>query len=282
MKKLLSFILLAAMAISIGGCKSDEKPDKSLDAVLRAGKIVVAISPDFAPSEFKDPNTGEVLGSDVFVANYIADYLGTKYNKTVELQIEEMTFSSCIAAVQAGSVDFSVNGYAATDDRKQNFLCSSPYGMTDSSSDSFQGLLIPVEDYNKYHSAEDFRGKTIAVQNTSLQYDLVAAQLPEDINIEFIANINMGANMVAEGKADALATTSETGKILSLNFDGLTMADFKFDYSSKGTVALVNLEDEALGAAISEAIEDMNANVKWEDIRAKYTDIANDLGVTNE
>ena len=38
----------------------------------------------------------------------------------------------------------------------------------------------------------------------------------------------------------------------------------------------------AMAISVSEAIEDMNANVNWEDIRAQYADIANDLGVTNE
>ena len=38
----------------------------------------------------------------------------------------------------------------------------------------------------------------------------------------------------------------------------------------------------AIAISVSEAIEDMNANVNQENIRAQYTDIANDLGVTNE
>lgn len=283
MKKLLSFILCAVLAISATACssKTRENKDPSFDNVLNAGKITVAISPDFAPSEFKNPETGEVLGSDVFVANYIADYLSEKHGKTIELVIEEMEFKSCIAAVQSGSVDFSVNGYAATEERKRNFICTSPYGMTESDSDSYQGLLIKESDYDNYHSAEDFSGKKIAVQNTSLQYNLVSEQLPQDIEVEFIGNVNMGANMLAEGKVDALATTSETAKILCLNFEGLKMADFKFDYTSTGTVALVNLENEALAAEISEAIEDMVANVNWEEVRAKYTDLANELGVKN-
>ena len=38
----------------------------------------------------------------------------------------------------------------------------------------------------------------------------------------------------------------------------------------------------AMAISVSEAIEDMNANANWKIIRAQYTDIANDLGVTNE
>ena len=38
----------------------------------------------------------------------------------------------------------------------------------------------------------------------------------------------------------------------------------------------------AMAISVSEAIEDMNANTNWKIIREQYTDIANDLGVTNE
>lgn len=278
MKKLFAFILTAAMAISMTACGSSEKEDTSLEDVKSKGKITVAISPDFAPSEFKDPNTGEVLGSDVFVAKYVADKLG------VELVIEEMDFKSCIAAVQSGSVDFSVNSFSATADRKENFYCSSPYGMTDSSSTSYQGMLVPADKVGEYKTTDDFVGKKIAVQNTSLQYDLVSSQLTEGYEIEFITNINMGATMLAEGKVDALATTSETGAILCKNFESLAMAEFKFDYTSTGTVAIVNKENVALGDAISAAIEEMTAdpNVNWTEIRQQYTDLANRLGVTND
>lgn len=278
MKKLFAFILTAAMAISMTACGSSEKEDTSLEDVKSKGKITVAISPDFAPSEFKDPNTGEVLGSDVFVAKYVADKLG------VELVIEEMDFKSCIAAVQSGSVDFSVNSFSATADRKENFYCSSPYGMTDSSSTSYQGMLVPADKVGEYKTADDFVGKKIAVQNTSLQYDLVSSQLTEGYEVEFITNVNMGATMLAEGKVDALATTSETGAILCKNFESLAMAEFKFDYTSTGSVALVNKENVALGDAISAAIEEMVAdpNVNWTEIRQQYTDLANRLGVTND
>ena len=287
MKKLFALALAAVMALSMAACSSssEEATDTSLQDVLDRGYITVAISPDFAPSEFKDPNTGEVLGVDPWVAQQIANYLG------VELKIEEMDFKSCIAAVQAGNVDFSLNGYAKTEERAENFYCTSYYGKTESTADSYQGIMILAENYDKYHSAEDFAtaGITIAVQNTSLQYNLVTAQLQDafpdnNLTIEFIANLNQGANMVATGKVDAMACTSESGTIMAKNFDGLVMADFKFDYTSEGSIGIVNIDDVALGDAISAAIDEMSADpdVNWTQIRSDYTDLANELGVTNE
>ncbi len=288
MKKIYAFVLAILAAISMSACSSKEPAqDTSLDDVLSKGEITVAISPDFAPSEFKDPNTGKILGSDVYVAQYVADYLSKKYDKEVNLKIEEMDFKTCQAAVQAGSVDFSVNGFSATEDRKENFYTTSHYGKTQSSSTSYQGLLINVKDVDKFTTAESFDGAKIAVQLSSLQDNLISAQLPNgdtvpgSIEKEYVTTITQGALYLADGKVDALATTSETGELLMQNYTGLVMAPFKLDYSSEGTVALVNKKHIALGDAISEAIDDMVANVDWAQIRQEYTDKAAELGVNN-
>ena len=288
MKKISAFVLAILAAISMSACSSKAPAgDTSLDDVLSKGEITVAISPDFAPSEFKDPNTGEILGSDVYVAQYVADYLSKKYDKEVNLKIEEMDFKTCQAAVQAGSVDFSVNGFSATEDRKENFYTTSHNGKTQSSSTSYQGLLINEKDVDKFTTAESFDGAKIAVQLSSLQDNLISAQLPNgdtvpgSIEKEYVTTITQGALYLADGKVDALATTSETGELLMQNYTGLVMAPFKLDYSSEGTVALVNKKHIALGDAISEAIDDMVANVDWEQIRQEYTDKAAELGVNN-
>ena len=106
MKKIIAFLLTALMATSMVACGSKQTVDTSLDDVINKGEITVAISPDFAPNEFKDPNTGEIMGSDIYIAQYVADYLSKKYDKEINLKIEEMDFKTCQAAVQAGSVDF--------------------------------------------------------------------------------------------------------------------------------------------------------------------------------
>ena len=288
MKKISAFVLAILAAISMSACSSKVPAgDASLDDVLSKGEITVAISPDFAPSEFKDPNTGEILGSDVYVAQYVADYLSKKYDKEVNLKIEEMDLKTCQAAVQAGTVDFSVNGFSATEDRKENFYTTSHYGKTRSSATSYQGLLINEKDVDKFTTAESFDGAKIAVQLSSLQDNLISAQLPNgdtvpgSIEKEYVTTITQGALYLADGKVDALATTSETGELLMQNYTGLVMAPFKLDYSSEGTVALVNKKHIALGDAISEAIDDMVANVDWAQIRQEYTDKAAELGVNN-
>ena len=288
MKKIIAFLLTALMATSMVACGSKQTVDTSLDDVINKGEITVAISPDFAPNEFKDPNTGEVMGSDIYIAQYVADYLSEKYDKEINLKIEEMDFKTCQAAVQAGSVDFSLNGYSATDDRKANFYITGFYGKTETSDASYQGFLINEKDLDKFTTAESFDGVKIAVQLSSLQDNLISAQLPNgdtvpgSIEKEYVTKITDGALYLADGRVDALATTSETGELLMKNYPGLVMAKFRLDYSSEGQVAIVNKKDVALGDAVSEAIADMVANIDWPQVRQEYTDKAAELGVTNE
>ena len=288
MKKIIAFLPTALMATSMVACGSKQTVDTSLDDVINKGEITVAISPDFAPNEFKDPNTGEIMGSDIYIAQYVADYLSKKYDKEINLKIEEMDFKTCQAAVQAGSVDFSLNGYSATDDRKANFYITGFYGKTETSDASYQGFLINEKDLDKFTTAESFDGAKIAVQLSSLQDNSISAQLPNgdtvpgSIEKEYVTKITDGALYLADGRVDALATTSETGELLMKNYPGLVMAKFRLDYSSEGQVALVNKKDVALGDAVSEAIADMVANTDWPQVRQEYTDKAAELGVTNE
>lgn len=288
MKKIIAFLLTALMATSMVACGSKQTVDTSLDDVINKGEITVAISPDFAPSEFKDPNTGEIMGSDIYIAQYVADYLSKKYDKEINLKIEEMDLKTCQAAVQAGSVDFSLNSYSATDDRKENFYITGFYGKTETSDTNYQGFLINEKDLDKFTTAESFDGAKIAVQLSSLQDNLISAQLPNgdtvpgSIEKEYVTKITDGALYLADGRVDALATTSETGTLLMKNYPGLVMAKFRLDYSSEGQVALVNKKDVALGDAVSEAIADMVANTDWPQVRQEYTDKAAELGVTNE
>lgn len=274
MKKILALVLSLVMAtMMFAACGGDAQASR-LDAIKEAGVLKVAISPDFAPSEFKDPTTGEVLGSDVFAAQYIADYLG------VELEIVELDFKACQVAVSTGTVDLSLSSFASTEEREENYICTTHYGF--STNDDFQGLLVNAGEADAFATPESFSGKKVAVQNASLQLNLALAQLPEDVVYEYVATVTTGALMLATGKVDALVTTSATGSLLASNYEGLAMAAFQFDYESDGTVGLIQLGQDELAAEVNAALEKMNAEENWGEIRAYYTQVAEDLGVTNE
>lgn len=266
------------MTISLTACGGGEEKS-TIDQIIEQGYITVAISPDFAPSEFKDPTTGEIMGTDVEFAKYIADYIGKKYDTTVELKIKEMDFAACQAAVATNTVNFSMNGYADTDERKQNYILPGPYAILKAEDDSYHGALVKKGTVIK--TADDFKGLQIACQQASLQYNLAMAQLPIDEmpEIKFIDNLTTGAMMVATDKVDAVIMTNGSAAPLIANGADLEMAEFQFVYDSEGTYALVNIDEEELGQLIGEALVQANADIDYDALYKEMTDTALALGL---
>ena len=280
MKKLLALVLAMVMAMSMVACGgSDEEPKSTIDQILEQGYITMATSPDFAPSEFKDPITGEVMGTDIEYGKYVAKYISDKYGVPVELKIEEMDFKSCQAAVSTNSVHFSLSGYAETPERAANYNLVGPYATISSEEDTYHGAL--VKKGLKLETAEDFKNIKIGAQQASLQYNLAVEQLPisEMPDIEFITNLNMGATMVATGKIDALITDSGAGELLVNNNPDLEMAAFKFEFESEGNVGLVNLNETELAELVKEALLAADKDLDYSQLRTDMTAKAKSLGL---
>ena len=120
LKKLFAMMMVLVMVLGCfagcGGGSEEESGgtevagDQSLQSVLDSGKLHVAVSPDYAPYEYLDLLTGEIKGSDIEFAKHIGEELG------VEIVFEQMSFESCLAAVNTGSVDLMIScmGYSVT------------------------------------------------------------------------------------------------------------------------------------------------------------------------
>ena len=116
--KILCIALCAVMILScFAGCG---KKGKTIDDIKKAGKLVIATSPDFPPFEELLPD-GSVEGIEIDILNLICDKLG------VELVIEQMDFDSVIPGIQAGKYDMGVSGISVTEERQKNALFTDPY-----------------------------------------------------------------------------------------------------------------------------------------------------------
>ena len=269
MKKIIGLLIASLMVVcAAGGALADGK----LDKILESGKIVMATSPDFAPSEFIDPNkTGQdaIVGSDIELGKYIAEKLG------VELVIESMDFAAVQAAVVQGRVDMAISGFAYTPERAESMELSTYYNME---SDDGQGLLVMKEKAAEFTKAEDFAGKKIAAQNASLQYNLVTAQLP-DATVELITVVSDGVMLLINGKVDAVAVSGDNGLGFVNNYDVLTMCEFYFQDDSEGTVLAVTKGETDLIAAINEIILEVNELGLYKVWKAEAVELSNALGI---
>lgn len=260
MKKFAAFLLIAIFAFTLVACggpatgddngNGDEGYANVLEKIKGEGKMVLGVSPDYAPCEFVDPTKDgpdKYVGSDIEFAKYIAEKLG------VELVIEAMDFDSIQAAVQTGKVDIGISGFSWMADRAEAVYLSDTYNMNDFG----QGLLVLDGQQGDYASAEDFEGKTVAAQNASLQYTLCEEQLPESVTIMPVTNINDAVMMLQTGKVDAVAVSGENGlSIINAN-PGLAFCDFEFHIEDEGYVCMIQKGQDEFLEAVNEIIAEV-------------------------
>ena len=241
-----------------------------LEEIKQKGVIVLATSPDFAPQEFEDISSGEktYVGCDIDLAQYIADYLG------VELEIQAMDFQACQAAVSTGKADFSISGYAWKEDRAENYELTDFFGKDDGG----QVVIVPADKASDYQSPEDFAGKVIGCQNGSLQLSLTETQLP-DAEVQLIDNLGSAVLMVQNNKIDGLACSGSQAEIYVEKNSALALADWEFEYSSDGNVALIMKGETELVEEINKAIAEVNEQGLYQQWKEEATELALSLGI---
>lgn len=244
--------------------------DKSYDQIKEKKELVVSTSPDFAPFEFIDDSKKgqeQYVGADIELAKFIADKMG------VELKIEAMAFDQCYAAVSQGKVDLAISGFSETEERKENFNLSDTY-----SNDEKQILLVRKGDESKFSTKDSLKGAKIAVQNASLQQQVVQDELPE-ANIELITDVNLAVEMLARGKVDALALGESNAEIILHNHEDLALAKFSFEYVEKGYLILVNKESKQLLDEVNKILEEVKEDNMYDKWKKEAIDLALSLGI---
>ena len=262
------FVLCAcgtAASSPAAGPVSDAAPTEAsaasngvLDEIKASGELHITLSPDFAPMEFVDSSKdgqAQYVGLDVFLAKYIADYIGVK------LVIEPMSFDACQTAVYTASVPMSVSGYVWTEERAESYEISDYYYDGDNKIEPV--ILIRTADAEKYTSSEDFNGVDVGAQNASLQMQLVTSQLP-DANPVAVGDVGTGVLELQNGSIEALAVAKGNAEIIMDANPDLVLCPWEFTITeeteafviliTKGETALLNVVNEALAKAYSEGM----------------------------
>ena len=229
-----------------------------LDEIKASGELHITLSPDFAPMEFIDSSKDgqeQYVGLDVFLAKYIADYIGVK------LVIEPMSFDACQTAVYTASVPMSVSGYVWTEERAESYEISDYYYDGDNKIEPV--ILIRTADAEKYTSSEDFNGVDIGAQNASLQMQLVTSQL-SDADPVAVGDVGTGVLELQNGSIEALAVAKGNAEIIMDANPDLVLCPWEFTITeeteafviliTKGETALLNVVNEALAKAYSEGM----------------------------
>lgn len=232
------------------------KADGALKNILDKGTLVIATSPDYPANEFIEED-GTVYGSEMMLAEYVAECLG------VQLKIETMDFSGTLVAVDTGKVDMAFSGYGWKADREEQYQLT--IGYTGNTKDYGHTLIIPAADEGKYKTLEDFVGKHILAQASSLQQmyvedQIVALDPNGGTELEMVATLDQAILGLASGKCDAVALDGHTAENYVAQSEGqFALTNIKFDLTRygehEGNVAAAKKGETSLVDAVNTIIQ---------------------------
>lgn len=137
-----TLLLGTAAAAAVAPAQAEEKT------------FVIATDTTFAPFEFRDPSTGDLVGIDMDLMNTIADKEGFK------VEIRSLGFQAALSAVQTGQADGVIAGMSITDERKEIFDFSEPYFES-----GVQMAVAATDD--SITSYKDLAGETVVAKSGS-------------------------------------------------------------------------------------------------------------------
>ena len=107
--KRLSICFGFAAVIAVASAQGAELPD----AIKQAGALHLTVNSTYAPMEYRDPATNELVGLDIDLANEIAKRLGVK------IVWSETPFAELIPSLQTKRADFIISGISDRASRRE-------------------------------------------------------------------------------------------------------------------------------------------------------------------
>ena len=153
MKKVFALALALVLALGLMLIPSHAEDKDLLARIQESGKMVVAMEGVWKPWTYHDDDD-VLMGFDVEVARYIADYMG------VEVRFTETAWSSIFAALDAGQIDIVANGVSYSEERAEKYAFSTPYNYT-------QYAVMTLADNDSVNSLADVAGKVSSNDPTS-------------------------------------------------------------------------------------------------------------------
>ena len=251
MKKIIALVLalvmVAACLTACGGAKG-----ATLKDVQKAGKLLVATSPDFPP--FESLEGDEVVGIEPDIMNLIGEKLG------VEIEFVQMDFDSVLIGIQAAKYDCAMSGITVTPEREKNMLFTDPYYNA--------AQVIVVAEGSPITSKADLAGKVASVQTGTTAE---SGCQDEGIDVQaFAANADAKAALTT-GKVDAWVVDNLTAMQMVEEGDGLVILEEKMTEEPYAFAFAMGSED--LVAAIDEALAELIADGTVEGIFDSYGEV---------
>ena len=213
LKKAVSLVLTAAMALSFAACggasstagasssassaagsseaagtasSAAADADSDMAYVKDKGTLVVGMT-DFAPMDYRD-DSGEWIGFDADMAKAFAEYLG------VDVEFLEINWDNKLMELDTKGIDAVWNGMTITDEVTNGASVSEPY------CNNGQVVVVSADKAADYQTVESLSGLNFAVENGS-----AGAEQLDELGIPYVAKTTQADALmeVASGASDA-------------------------------------------------------------------------------
>lgn len=265
MKKTLTLIIVVALiAALLVACAApapagSEAASGKVDAIKKAGKLVMLTNAAFAPYEYLGSDN-QPAGVDIEISKAIAEKLGVK------LEVVNMDFDGLIAALAGGKGDMVAAGLTIDDERKQSVDFSDTYA------DATQ-LIIVLESNAEIKGPDDLGGKTIGVQ-LGTTGDIYATDIEGATVKQYKTGIEAGLDL-KNGKLDAVIIDSLPAENIVSSNEGLKIIDVPLTDEQYAIAIPKGSAD--LQSVINEVIKELQASgqiVKWTEQHAAEAAVA--------
>ncbi len=255
MKKLLSVVLVAVLAVSVlAGC--GEKKEKDLLATIQEkGTVTIAMEGNWAPWTYED-EAGNLVGFEVEVATAVAEKLGV----TPEFVTGE--WDGLLAGVQAGRYDLMANGVGYTEERSQAYYYSDFYAFN-------RTVLVVRGDNEDIKEMEDLAGKTTC-NSANSTYQLTAESY--GATVKDVESLDGTIEELLAGRVDATlnAEVSINDYLKEKPDANIKIVAYDPEVEQVGMLMPYGENSDSLKAAVNKALGELRADGTLAEISVKY------------
>ena len=263
MKKVLSLLMAASLALGLAACGGNSSNEANSDAANGSasgdGKTwVIASDTVFKPFEYTDAS-GNFVGIDVDIVAAIAEDQGFQY------EMKSLGWDAAIAACQSGQADGMIAGASITDERKESgWIFSDGYYQTTQT--------MTVAEDSDIIGFEDLSGKTVAVK-TGTQGATYAESLKDQYGFTITYFEDSPTMYQAVLGGQTVACFEDTPVMTASIKDGDLALKILEDTASEGQpygFAIFNPDNQELIDMFNAGLADIKENGKYDEIIAKY------------
>lgn len=193
MKKLITFLLVLTIALSLTACKntSGSANQTDMEYVKKKGSLVVGIT-SFAPMDYKNAS-GKWVGFDADMASAFAKFLG------VEVKFTEIDWDNKVLELNGKTIDCVWNGMTLTTEVTSSMECSNAY------CNNAQVAIVPANKSDKYRTVDDLTDLTFAAEAGSAGEAILNER---NLNVTPVKSQSDALMEVAAGTSDAAVIDS--------------------------------------------------------------------------